>query len=379
MGVLGSTDNNFSYKMIIFAIAVLFILPTMLTIYTDNMDTSADDNMNDLLDDYYQFTGSTAASESVWALTGIYTPYTGGAAYGYTDDGWLYGSIVGMSSAGYYSPSQYSGTNQTYTVQQGDGGLYRYVVTGEGTTPDGHANGDLYTAVTFDVNQKSDIFFTESNRVDDGEFFYYEYSGYRYAFQPLADYTSVDADGNSIPVTANTTSLSLIWYEYYGSSGISGQLILTGNESGVAYLTAQQIVYAFNATTSTAKFVMTFNNVDMNIYIRINPYYLSQGYSVEECYNNGYWDLMVSSISTDVDAYNTTEFSFNIYNIFETLIDLFTFNTAKYGISGTMGTIASLVVVVPLYAALISIGLSFYPALIMAGILAAIQSLAAIF
>lgn len=145
------------------------------------------------------------------------------------------------------------------------------------------------------------------------------------------------------------------------------------------YLTAQQIVYAFNTTTSTAKFVMTFNNVDMNIYIRINPYYLSQGYSVEECYNNGYWDLMVSSISTDVDAYNTTEFSFNIYNIFETLIDLFTFNTADYGISGTMGTIASLVVVVPLYAALISIGLSFYPALILAGILAAIQSLAAIF
>lgn len=377
--MLGSgTDNNFSYKMIIFAIAVLFLLPTMLTIYTDNMDTSADDNINDLLDDYHKFTGSTAASESVWALTGIYTPYTGGSAYGYTDDGWLYGSIVGVGSAG-YSPTQYEDSNQSYTVQRDDSGLYRYSVDDGETTADGHVDGDLYTAVTFDVGQKSDIFFTESNRVDSGEFFYYEYSGYRYAFQPLADYETVDADGNRIPVTANTTSLSLIWYEYYGNSGISGQLILTGNESGVAYLTAQQIVYAFNTTTSTAKFNMTFNNVDMNIYIRINPYYLSQGYSVEECYNNGYWELMVSSMSTDVDAYNTTEFSFNIYNIFDTLIDLFTFNTADYGISGTMGTIASLVMVVPLYAALVSIGITFYPALIMAGILAAIQAMASIF
>lgn len=374
----GGTDNNFSYRMLIFAFAVLFLMPTMVSIYTDNTAADIDENLDDLLDGYYEFTGSEAAQESVWALTGIYTPYTGQADYGYTADGWLYGSIVGTGTAT-YSPDQYEGDNQQYTVQRGDDGLYRYVVADGETTADGHSNGDLYTTVTFDANQKSDIFFTESNRVDDGTFFYYEYSGYRYAFQPLADYETVDNDGNRIPVTANTTSLSLIWYEYYGNSGISGQLILTGSDSGVAYLTAQQIIYAFNNTTSTAKFNMTFNNVDMNVYIRINPYYLSQGLSIEECYNRGYWEIMVTSISTDVDAYNTTEFSFNIYNIFDTLIDLFTFDTADYGISGTMGTICSLVMVIPLYCALISIGITFYPALLMAGILAAIQGLASIF
>ena len=88
--------------------------------------------------------------------------------------------------------------------------------------------------------------------------------------------------------------------------------------------------------------------------------------------------LAVTSMSTDVDAYNTTEFSFNVYNIFDTLVDLFTFDTADYGISGLMGTVCSLVMVIPLYAALISIGITFYPALIFAGILAAIQSLASI-
>ena len=375
--MLGSgTDNNFSYRMIIFSIAILFLLPTFISIYGAS-ETSTDENIDELLDGYYEFTGSSAAQESVWALTGIYTPYSGGSSYGRTDDGWLYGSIVGASATG-YSPDQYTGS-QSYTVQRGDDGLYRYVVAAGGVTADGHENGDLYTAVSFDVNQKSDIFFTEQNRVDDGSFFYYEYSGYRYAFQPLADYETTDADGNRIPVTANTTSLSLIWYEYYGNSGISGQLILTGSDTGVAYLTAQQIIHAFNNTTSTAKFLMTFNGVDMNIYVRINPYYLSEGYSIEECYNRGYWDLMVTSLSTDVNAYNTTEFSFNVSNIFETVIDLFTFNTADYGFSPTMGIIASLVFVVPLYAALISIGITFYPALIFAGILAAIQTLASVF
>lgn len=371
-GVLGGADNNFSYKMIIFAMAILFILPTLMSVYAEG-NQEADENVDDLLDGYYEFTGSSAVSESVWALTGIYTPYTGTTTYGYTDDGWLYGSVVG-AGPGSYSPDQYAGTSQAYSVQRGDDGLYRYT----GDTSDGHVTGDLYTNVAFDSSHKSNIFFTEAGRVESGDFFYYEYSGYRYAFQPLADYNARDSQGNPVPVVANTTSLSLIWYEYYGNSGISGQLILTGSDGGVAYLTAQQIVTAFSSTTSTALFNMTFNNVDMRIHIRIDPYYLSQGYSIEQCYNLGYWSIMVSSLSTDINAYNTTEFSFNIYNIFDVLIDLFTFNTADYGISGVMGIIASLVMVMPLYAALISIGMSFYPALILAGILAAIQTISSL-
>ncbi len=273
----GGTDNNFSYRMIIFAIAILVLLPTFISIYADDGDGDGiDANVEDLLDDYHQFTGSSAASESVWALTGIYTPYYGGGSYGYTDDGWLYGSVVGTNGRT-YSPYQYSEGSQSYTVQRGDDGLYRYVVADGETTADGHVNGDLYTAVSFDVNEKSDIFFTSSGKIEEDGRFYYEYSGYRYAFQPLADYTARNADGEQVPVTANTTSLSLIWYEYYGSSGISGQLILSGSDSGVAYLTAQQIIYAFNNTTSTATFAMTFNGVDMNIHIRIDPYQLALG------------------------------------------------------------------------------------------------------
>lgn len=359
----GGGDNRFSYKMIIFAMAVMFLFPTCLSIFTD-IDSEVDEQA--FLDEYYKFTGNHPTREAVWALTGIYTPYFEGS-YGYTDDGWLYGGIVGDLTP--YQPTQYGGTGYGGPVQLSDG-LYKYTQDSD----DGHKKGDIYTSVTMDANYKSDVFFTPGGKVESGSFFYYDYTGYRYAFQPLANYSGQDSSGNPVPVVATTTSLSLIWYEFYGASGISGQLVLSGSDSGVAYITAQEIISAFNATTSTAKFGLTFNGIEMNVYIRLNPAYIAQGMDVQQCYNYGAWEILITSLSTDSNAYTQADYAMNVSEIWTTLIDLFTFNTADYGLSGWLATVASLVMVIPLYAALISIGMTFYPALILAGILAAFQS-----
>lgn len=358
----GGGDNRFSYKMIIFAMAVMFLFPTTLSIFTD---TDSEVNEEAFLDEYYKFTGNHPTREAVWALTGIYTPYFEGS-YGYTDDGWLYGGIIGSTSP--YQPTQYVGTNYGGPVQL-EGGLYKYTKA----TDDGHSVGDVYTAVTMDANNKSNVFFTPGGKVEQGSFFYYDYTGYRYAFQPLANYSAQGSNGQAVPVVATTTSLSLIWYEFYGASGISGQLVLSGSDSGVAYITAQEIITAFNSVTSTAKFGMTFNGIEMNVYIRLNPAYIAQGMDIQQCYNYGAWEILITSLSTDSNAYTQADYSMNVSEIWKTLIDLFTFNTADYGLSGWLATLASLVMVVPLYAALLSIGMTFYPALIMAGILAVFQ------
>lgn len=364
----GGGDNRFTYKMIIFAMAIMFLFPTAISIFTD-IDTEADEQA--FLEDYYRFTGNHPTKEAVWALTGIYTPYFEGS-YGYTDDGWLYGGIIGSLTA--YQPSQYLNTKYGGPVKLQDG-LYRYTAT----TDDGHAVGDVYTAVTMDAGQKSNVFFTPGGKVEAGEFFYYDYTGYRYAFQPLANYTGEDSSGNPIPVVATTTSLSLIWYEFYGASGISGQLVLSGSDSGVAYITAQEIISAFNSVTSTAKFGMTFNGVEMNVYIRLNPAYIAQGMDVQQCYNYGAWEIMITSLSTDSNAYVQSDYSINLFAIWEIFVDLFTFNASDYGLSGWLATLASLIMVVPMYAALLSIGMTFYPALVFAGLMAALQTIAAIF
>lgn len=372
------SDNSYVHGLLTFAIALMFLMPIGITLFVSpdgEPDTTNSEYLEQLNKGYADLTGSAPVSESVWGLRGIYTPYTGGA-YGYTADGWLYGTKIYE-----YSPSQYSAGPTAYTVtsrEVADGQASELPVYEYSSVPQNRTDlavGDMYTSVAFDVNQKSDIFFTSSGKTEIGDSYYYEYSGYRYSFAPLQDIYGMDNNGDAVPIVANTSSLSLIWYDYYGSSGISGQLIITGSDSGVSYVTANDIIQAFDGTTNTARFEMQFNGISCNLYVKMDSYYLAGGMNIEDCYNAGYWSVMVTSLSTTVSSYTGTDYSFNIYNVFDTLIDLLTFNLDDYGFSPMVSTIASAVVVVPLYVGLISIGLSCYPVLLLAGALAVFQGM----
>lgn len=381
----GGGDSKFAFQLIIFALAMTLLLPIGISIFAPG--TSAEPiNTDEQIEGYYNFTGTSPSRESIWSLTGIFTPFGVNERgeqdlihYGYSDDGWLYGSSIAS-----YEPSQYKNTQYAYTVVKGDDGLFRYAYGQNDTVinyPGGnHKSGDLYTDVSFDPLKKSPIFFSESLKHDDGNgHFYFDYGGYRMSFQPTSSYTTQNSDGDNIEVIANTTSLSLVWYQYYTSanSGISGQLIISSQDMSVAYLTASQILQAFNSTTSTAKFVLNFSGVPINLYIKIDPVQLANGLSVQQCYDLGYWSVMVTSLSTDSSAYMQSDNSLNPYNIFETIVDLLTFNYDDYGISDEMGIVCSLLIVVPFYAGLIAICIGGgIEMLIGVGILAAIQGIA---
>lgn len=388
---MGGGDSAFTYKILVFSMVIVLMLPVMLNIYAPN--AAIDVDKEELFDGYERFTGQQASTkESIWVLTGIYTPYDGDSQYGYTEDGWLYSSRISS-----YTPSQIASTPSDYTVYRDTDGVYRYYTDSSDyneNTGTGHRGtfvwdadsgqyvkrdqlGELYTSVQFDREQQSSMFFTDNMKVidEDNKHFYFDYTGYRYAFQPIADYHTKDADGEIIPVVATTTSLSLIWYSYYTYNGIAGQLILSGSDSGVAYLTSENILSAFNSTTSTARFNMTFNGVDMNVYIKIDPFYLSNGYTVKQCYDMGYWSVMVTSLSTDSDAYTGTDYSLNPANILQTVIDIMTFNYADYGIPAIWGALCTILFCLPLYAGLLTLCLDHAYLWVIMGILAAIQSL----
>lgn len=362
-----SGSSNLAFGLILFSVVIMTLLSFALPLFVPS-STAGEDNvdLSNLENQYYDFTGSVPTSEAVWGLTGIYTPFgvdTDGNAtesWGRTDDGWLYGQRVVN-----YTPSQYSGQNAFATSYDSERTLYYY--TNASTTVNQHAQGDLYGSVVMDVNKKSSMFFTSSGKVTDGTSFYYAFDGYRYSFQPLAPYTTVDADGNNRDVVPNTTSLSLIWYDYYGDSGIAGQLIITGSDSGVAYLTSAQIVSAFNSDTSTSKFNMSFNGVDMFISIRLDPVKL-QDLTVEQCYDLGYWSIMVSSRSVDVGSLVNADYSFDPVEVFSTMIDLLTFKASDYGLSGIASVLATFLIIIPLFIGLMVVGMDHYPVLIMAGI-----------
>lgn len=367
LGGGGGGNSTLAYGLLLFAVVTMTMLSFAMPFFAPAtpMDES-NLTLEDLENQYYEFTGSVPTSEAVWGLSGIYTPYgvdTDGNAssvWGRTDDGWLYGQRVVN-----YTPTQYADSTAYSCSYNDDQRLYYY--SSASTTVNQHKQGDLYGAVVMDVDKKSDMFFTSSGKVTDGSSFYYSFDGYRYSFQPISAYTTVDADGNNRDIVPNTTSLSLIWYDYYGDSGIAGQLIITGSDSGVAYLTSAQIVSAFNSDTSTSKFNMTFNGVDMYISIRLDPVKL-QDLTVEQCYDLGYWSIMVSSKSVDVGSMVNADYSFDPVGVFQTMIDLLTFKTSDYGLTGIGAFLSSFIIVLPLMIGLLVIGMDHYPVLILAGI-----------
>lgn len=377
-------NSRFAFGLLIFAMAMTLLLPIGLTIFAPGTTQVNALNTEEQLEGYYSFTGTSPSREAVWSLTGIYTPFgvdkegqADNTHYGHTDDGWLYGESIVE-----YEPTQYASTNYAYKVVKGDDGLFRYAYDGGGnvvTYTGGHKSGDLYNDVSFDFTKKSPIFFTPSMKQEQDGFFYYTYGGYRMAFQPTSSYRTQNADGDTIDVVPNTTSLSLIWYQYYTSqnSGISGQLIISAQDFSVAYLNSAQIIQAFNSTTSTARFELNFSGVPINLYVKIDPIQLANGLSLQQCYDQGYWSVMVTSLSTDSSAYMQSDNALNPYSIFDKIVSLLTFNYDDFGISDEMGVLCSLLIVVPFYAGLIAICIGGgVEMMIMVGILAAVQGIA---
>ena len=121
-----------------------------------------------------------------------------------------------------------------------------------------------------------------------------------------------------------------------------------------------------------AKFRMTFNGNDMNVYIKIKNEYTSIGYSVAECFDMGYWEIMVSSISTSVETYLSTDYSMNVSAVWETMVDLFTFNMSDYNMSPDMQMICSVTISAVMYAALIALFPEIWPIVLIAGVVQAI-------
>lgn len=385
----GNNSEYFVKGALTFSIMTMLLMTSFLIVFAPPTQEvkGYQQEMDELLSAYYDATGNTVQNEQIWGLTGIYTPY-GISANGSAStkqivlkDGWIAGDRVDS-----YSPSQYSTSNlngkQNYTVTYDSGkGLYYYTAHGDdlgditnGTVETPHT-GTLYTSVTMELTKRSNIFFTVGNRQEmENGTFYYNYSGYRYCFQSLSDYY-YDA---STPISHTDTSLSLIWYNnVIGDSGISGQMVLAGSDSGVAYITAQQIVTAFNSANYTSKFTMAFNGIQMNIYVQLSAYAITHGYSVEDCYNNGWWSVLVTSpmVSSGADKQTNSFDKFDPERVFDIVIGLLSFKSDNYGLTGVAGTIASTVFSVSLYTSLIAVGLTFWPVLLIAAALATFQTL----
>lgn len=373
----GSGGAAFSAKWIVAALALMFLTPTCMVLFMPAHLNESEyaDEIAALESDYYLTTGRYSTSNmALWGLSGIYTAYGQGSdgsastAYGYdAASGWLYGEKVIQNT-----PAQYAGTSDEFTVEQRANGLFYYKSVNANAAQDVKA-GDLYTRVVMDSSHTSDRFFTSNSRVDTDMGYYYSFSGYRYVWQPLDDFM-IDDNGTVKQMGRDTGALSLVWYQYATLSGISGQLAISGQDRSVSYLSATDIMAAFNGDTLASAFDMTFGNLKMHLVISIDPTRYADGLSVEDCYNAGYWAVMVYSDALTESAVSST-YSFSIDNIFTTLISIFTFDLANaYDIDGWMATFISVMVSMPFYAVLIALAIENYYLWILVALLAAVQS-----
>lgn len=371
----GGGDTEFTYKRVVWALLIVSVLPLMINILASPLvEDEWREEYESISGQYYETNGiPPSAGMEVWALRGIYVPYTS-SSYNYTEDGWLYGGKVTSNS-----PDQYSGgvwIDERFTVAQADNGLWYYTKAPNNrqdiqvatTDPDDPSEiidtsgATVYTAVTMDVAHKSDTFFTSSDYTEIDGHYYYGYTGYRYSFSPIHTYKSTNGDGNTYEVTSSSTSLSLIWYQYQSLSGISGMLSLAGSNSGLSFLSSADIIRAYEGINFTATFDMEFSSMPMHIQIRLNPAAIAAGFSIEDCWNNGFWSVLVYG-DRDLEDYvggvfgGTSDFS--LENILEVFFDLFTFRLADhYDIDGWVGILASLVFSLSFYAVILSLGVS---------------------
>lgn len=371
----GGGDTEFTYKKIVWALLIISILPLMINLVVSPADETDEweREYNSISQQFYNSAGvPPSASMEVWALRGIYTPLSDpSASYGYTDDGWLYGSAIRDNT-----PNQYEGSawdTERFKVAQADNGLWYYVqapaaradivtATWDGIKITSTEGATVYTSVSMDTAHKSDVFFTTNNRLDINGHYYYGYTGYRYSFSPLHSYQSTNGDGETLDVSSTSSSLSLIFYQYNTLSGLAGQLSISGNDEGVAYLSSQDIIREYEGINYTATFDMTFSKMPMHLQIRLNPAAIAKGMTIEQCWDGGYWSVVVYG-DRNVEDYvggvfgGTSDFS--LENMFEVFTDLFGFRLADhYDIDGWVGILASLVFSLAFYAVLVAIAVA---------------------
>lgn len=385
MAFSGGSGGNaaFTKAALTFSILSMFLLASFLTVFLPaEHDGDLAEELDSLTDGYASMTGSSITSEEIWGLTGIYTPYgkdkdgNDSTAWLTTKDGWLAGARVVSHSPGQYEHLNRGAEDYTVTYDT-DTGLYYYTEAGSdlsditlGTLADPSA-GSLYTAVAMDIDHKSDMFFTSGGRIDTDKGSYYQFSGWRYVWQPLRDYKAA-ADLN---VDRVTTSLSVVWFDYYGTSGLSSQLMLAGDQ-GVSYITTKEITESFDAASYSSKFEMKFSGITMYVYIKLNPYALQyQGMSPAEAFEQGYWSMMVTSPAVASDTSGFTLSSLSPERILDVVINLLTFDMDKYGMTGVASILCSLFFSVSFYTSLIAICLEKEYLVILLAILGAIQSI----
>ena len=328
-------DDTLLVKIAVFAFAMSLICTAGFALLLQPNGDYTYDEINEGRSQLISFSGQSMINQTPWKLTPVYTPWYEGLDTNVDVDGWLYGEEISAESLAPYGPlgsyadikldpGQKSSvpltyTDETYVGQTG----WKWWSPASGTTAGKLLTPFLigYTLLggTADAKVYGDIS-THS----------WNYTGYRYVFDPTLPFTNEDDAGQTSSVDG---SLSIVWYNYNDQEGLSGGLIIYGGDVLIANYSATDIVADYNTTSGYATiYDFDFGGTTLTLSIRFDQNAIEEGMNLMEAWTKGYWSMAISSPSAGsfFDIKNSSSFTVTAGNMVSTFMKIYTFDMPEF-------------------------------------------------
>lgn len=354
MAVFGSGggDDRLQVGLAVWGIVISIVVSIMLPIIFPVSATGYE------LEDIYaerssleMYTGESMINQAPFKLQHVYTPYTVGEEYHFTEEGWLYGTElvdgegnpsyvidgvqqIGLTSGIRLDPSHKSNVplsqSQSYDVE-----LVKY------RTLD-FLGGGFWQGLAEDV--LSFVGFLQPVKVgDDVMLNYYawdtvtyqawNFSGYRYELDPML---RINTENGTSTKAVDDAKLSIVWYDLDGQEGISGGLVLYNDKTNgiLASYTAAEIVASYDAYNDNAsRFNLNFGGTIVSMWIKFDPDVVINNLDLSQSFSMGKWTVAFTTSSADtfLDLQNSNSFTSSLGSMLQTYKDIMTMDIPDVG------------------------------------------------
>ena len=344
MGLTSSEGGNDGIQIgtIVFCTVISLIIAMMAPFVAPAYDTDTGYTYSDVFLERQaleQFTGESMTNNAPWVLDAVYTPWNPGMPVQVEDDtGWIYGTSVNYSKAGYMGTTIIGATNTIYLdpdhksttpLAQITATQERQVeVVSEWYYEDiGGLIPNPLAAIVDYFGGSTTKLVTEEYDVNSWSF-----TGYRYSFDPMLkiDYTDPTNPAYS-EASQSDAKLSIVWYEDQYGQGLSSGLILWNDKTHglVANLEVGDIIDQYNAASNySSKYKLDYEGVTIYVNIRFDQDVIASGVDLAEAFDTGRWSLAISAVSMDnfMDIKSSNSLSTSAGNLVDTYSQIMTFD-----------------------------------------------------
>lgn len=319
-------------KVAVFGLAVSLMCTVMISILITGEGSDYDyDAIQGYRSELVEFSGESMLNQTPWVLTHVYTPWNESLdpATHTTEDGWLYGEDIqdyqglGRPAKIRLDPTQKSSVLLGYTEDR-----VQY------TTLDGYQfwsskNGGLWEYVNYvvPIEKLMNWFGASSEITSNHSPNNWDYTGYRYVFDPTLPFSATNPDGTSIGTRDG--ALSLVWYSFGGQEGLSGGLDVYNGEVLLASYSATDIIADYRTESGYATvYDFDFNGTHLNLSVQFDANVIEGGKSLMQAWTEGDWSMAISSLSAGnfFDIEGSTSFTATAGSMINTFIQIYTFN-----------------------------------------------------